>query len=92
MNNVSALIIVEGEVQGVGYRHFVYHHAQKLGLKGYVKNLYNGNVEVFAEGDRELIEELINLLKVGPGSSIVTNISIDWKPFRDKYKSFHITF
>ena len=84
MNDVSALIIVEGVVQGVGYRHFVYFNAQKLGLKGYVKNLHSGNVEVFAEGDRAIIEELINLLKVGPRSSIITDVSIEWKPFRNK--------
>lgn len=92
MNNVSALITVKGIVQGVGYRHFAYYNASKLGLKGYVKNLYDGNVEVWAEGEKSIIEELINLLKIGPKSAKVTDISIEWKPFIKNYKSFKIAF
>ncbi len=75
---VTVHMIVEGLVQGVGFRWFVARHAQALGLKGYVHNMYNGNVEVEAVGDRGLIEELIKHVKVGPRSAHVANLKLEW--------------
>ncbi|MEJ2636102.1 MAG: acylphosphatase [Calditrichia bacterium] len=49
---------VSGNVQGVGFRYFTYKRAKSYNLTGYVKNLANGNVEVFAEGDRGDLEKL----------------------------------
>lgn len=75
---VAAHMIVEGLVQGVGFRWFVGRHAEFLGLKGYVSNLYNGNVEIEAVGERGLIEELIKQVKVGPRSAHVSNVRLEW--------------
>ncbi len=72
-------IIVEGLVQGVGFRWFVARHAEGLGLKGYVENRYDGNVELEAEGDRSLLEELIRQVKIGPRSAHVTNLRLEWR-------------
>ncbi len=72
-------IIVEGLVQGVGFRWFVARRAQALGLRGYVNNMYDGNVEIEAEGDRSLLEELIGQVKIGPRSAHVTDIHLEWK-------------
>lgn len=69
---------MEGLVQGVGYRWYAARRAEALGLKGFVKNLYDGTVEVEAEGDRSMLEELIQQLKVGPRSARVTNLKIEW--------------
>jgi acylphosphatase len=92
MENVSCHITVKGFVQGVGFRYFVNHHAIRLGLKGYVKNLYEGDVEVLVEGDKSVIEDLLVLLKVGPRSAKVTNVMVEWMEFSGKYNSFNITF
>ena len=75
-------IVVEGLVQGVGYRWFAARRAEGLGLTGYVKNMYDGSVELEAQGERSLLEELIRDLKVGPRSAQVKNMKIEWKPFR----------
>ena len=72
-------IIVEGLVQGVGFRWFVARRAEALGLRGYVKNLYNGSVEIEAEGDRSLVEELVKEVKVGPRSAQVKNLHLEWR-------------
>lgn len=72
-------IVVEGLVQGVGFRWYVARRAESLGLRGYVSNLYNGNVEIEAEGDRSLIEELIKEVKIGPRSARVTNLRLEWR-------------
>jgi acylphosphatase len=71
-------IIVEGLVQGVGYRWYAAQRAQALGLRGFVRNLYDGTVEVEAAGDRPILEDLIRELKVGPRSARVTNLKIEW--------------
>lgn len=71
-------IIVEGLVQGVGFRWFVARRADSLGLKGWVRNLPDGRVEIHAEGERGLLEELISAVKVGPRSAQVTNLRLQW--------------
>ena len=85
-----AEILVSGLVQGVGFRYFVYRKAEKLGLKGYVKNLYSGEVYAVVEGERAQIEELFIQMKIGPMHSHVSGSSIKWTDFRNEFKSFEI--
>ena len=75
---VAAHMVVEGLVQGVGFRWFVARHAESLGVTGYVSNLYDGRVEIEAVGERGMIEELIKHVRVGPRSAHVANLSLDW--------------
>jgi acylphosphatase len=83
-------IIVQGMVQGVGFRYFVYRLAMKLNLSGYARNLYSGDVEIEAEGDRSLIEEFIKEVKVGPRSAAVTDLKIEWREFQNRHKGFEV--
>ncbi len=76
---IGAHIIVKGLVQGVGFRYFVYRKATALGLRGVVRNLINGDVEVEVEGERSPIEELIKDLKIGPRAAIVNDLRIEWR-------------
>ncbi|MBI5021051.1 MAG: acylphosphatase [Ignavibacteriales bacterium] len=76
MNEHQVHMIVRGMVQGVGFRYFVYQRAIGLGLKGYVRNLSNGNVEIEVSGNRSLVEELIQMVKIGPRASKVTDVQI----------------
>jgi len=69
-------ILVEGRVQGVGYRHYIYTKARRLLLKGYVRNLSNGKVEILAIGDGSAIAELIKYAKKGPTLSWVYNAQV----------------
>jgi acylphosphatase len=69
-------IIVKGLVQGVGFRRFVYENAKKLKLKGYAKNLSNGDVEILAIGDEEKIKELYEACKIGPPLARVEKVEI----------------
>jgi acylphosphatase len=82
---VRAHIVVLGMVQGVGFRWFTAREAQGLGLSGFVRNLGNGSVEVEAEGERGIVEELINRLKVGPQSADVQDLQISWQePLKER--------
>ena len=90
--NVRVRAIVKGIVQGVGYRYFAVREAVKLGLNGYVKNLYDGNVETVAEGKREEIDKFIIRLKKGPSLSRVTAIEVIWENYKGEYKGFDVIF
>ena len=87
---LGAHIVVKGFVQGVGFRYFVYRQASTLGLSGYVKNLFNGDVEIEAFGDRSMIEEFIKTVKVGPRAEHVADLKIEWKDYEPTGKSFEI--
>jgi len=87
---IGVHITVQGLVQGVGFRYFVYRHASRLGLKGWVRNLYNSDVEIEAEGDRSMVEELIKEIKVGPRSAHVKDLKIEWQDFKNRYQAFEI--
>lgn len=90
MMEVGANIIVKGLVQGVGFRYYVYNRAVKLNLRGYVKNLINGDVEIEVEGERSAIESLIEEVKIGPRLAVVKDLMIKWKNVENFYKGFQI--
>jgi len=71
--------IIEGRVQGVGFRMFVKDNASSLRVDGWVRNLRDGTVEVVAEGDREKLGKLLNALHRGPAASRVTQVNPEWK-------------
>ena len=87
-----AEIIVNGLVQGVGYRYYVIRNAEKLDLKGYVKNLYTGEVLTVVEGPKYLIEDLFNRLKIGPSYAHVKNASVQWSEFKNEFKRFEVRY
>ena len=83
-----AHIIISGIVQGVSYRRFTEENAIKLGLKGYVKNIPNGDVEAIVEGSELSINQLIKKLKEGPPASQVKEVKISWHVHKNEYRSF----
>lgn len=85
-------IIVQGLVQGVGYRFFVILKAKEYGLKGYVKNLANGNVLVVAEGNKGILNDFIRELKIGPSAANVTGIDVKWFEEDQEFENFSVKF
>ncbi|MFN4244944.1 MAG: acylphosphatase [Brevinematia bacterium] len=65
---------VYGRVQGVGFRYFVQRNAEKLGIKGWVRNKSDGSVEILAYGEEEKISKLLSLINQGPSLSYVTDV------------------
>ena len=89
---VRAEIVVNGLVQGVGYRYFVVREARKLGLKGFTQNLYSGEVLTVAEGEKAIVEELIIKLKVGPIHASVKSCKVDWQEPKNEFTDFEVKF
>jgi acylphosphatase len=82
--------IIEGRVQGVGYRAFVEQNAYALSLTGWVRNRWDGTVEVLAEGEQEALDLLLTVLYRGPRASNVTNIQTEWQPATGEYTRFSV--
>ena len=82
--------IIEGRVQGVGYRYFVEENASALGITGWVRNRWDGSVEVLAEGERLLLEKLIAVMDQGPRSARVSEIKQDWQAATGEFSRFNI--
>ncbi|MBY0510482.1 MAG: acylphosphatase [Rhodospirillaceae bacterium] len=70
-------MIIEGRVQGVGYRAWTIHTARKLRLSGWVRNLSTGNVEALAHGPRPAVEALIAACQAGPVMARVTAVNTE---------------
>jgi acylphosphatase len=66
---------VSGDVQGVGYRFFAVRVAQRLGLAGFVRNLSDGRVEVYAIGEPRDLEDLRQELERGPRAAQVSGVA-----------------
>lgn len=82
-----------GRVQGVNFRFFVERHARALGLNGYVRNIRGGReVEVFAEGEKEKLGELLEHLHAGPSRAVVDRVDIEWLPYKGMFKDFEVRF
>ena len=82
---------ITGYVQGVGYRWHTMRHARSLGLTGWVRNLGDGSVEVWAEGPDEGLKALEALLKDGPLGSRVREVKTTPAAMTGHYTSFDVT-
>jgi acylphosphatase len=81
---------VRGRVQGVGYRYFTQRIALRLGVRGWVRNLPNGDVEVHAEADGAVLSSFRRELERGPVASEVDEVIEEAAERTDRYQSFEI--
>lgn len=70
-------VLVEGRVQGVGFRWHMRLEARSLGLSGWVRNLDDGRVEAHIEGRRESADELLEWMASGPSGAAVESLEVD---------------
>jgi acylphosphatase len=83
-------IIITGTVQGVFFRNFVKESADKLGLKGFVRNLENGDIEIVAEGDGNSIEQMMDICKKGPKFAQIRNVITEERKYSGEYTEFKV--
>jgi len=85
-------LYVSGNVQSVFYRAFVKENAEKLNIKGFVRNLEDSRVEVFLEGDYDNMKKMIALCNKGPRHADIRNVEQKTERFQDmkSFKVLHI--
>ena len=81
---------VHGRVQGVGFRYTTVKQAHRLGLTGWVRNDYDGTVEVVAEGPEQAVRRLVDRLKKGPPAARVTRVDVSWVAPAGTYDRFTV--
>lgn len=91
-DKVSFSITVSGKVQGVGYRYFAQKEAYKHGVTGWVRNMANGNVEIYAEGSVQQVDRFVDNLRQGPSHSNVQDIQIQNLVNLEGCNSFEIRY
>jgi acylphosphatase len=84
--------IIKGIVQGVTFRYYTAKNAGKFSIKGTVKNLYNGDVEVVAQGDPENIKNFEKFLRSGPPAAVVDQLIKEKRFIDDVYTGFEIIY
>ena len=89
---ITKRFIVIGDVQGVGFRHFTRGLAERHGIKGYVKNLYDGSVEAIAQGEEGNMTEFEKGLYQGPRWSMITEVREEVLGNERVYEGFRIAF
>ncbi len=82
--------VIEGRVQGVGFRYYVEENARILNLTGWVRNRWDGSVETVAESDRETLEKFLLALRRGPRSSQVSDVTVEWLLAAGEFNHFTI--
>lgn len=86
-------LFVSGRVQGVGFRFFALNRAQRYGITGWVRNLYDGRVEIEAEGRVPNLRLFLKDMKSGPSMSHVSNVAEQWRETAlPRYEEFSITY
>lgn len=92
MELVSLKASVHGLVQGVGFRAWALRRADALGLSGWVVNAPDGSVTVVLEGDRELVNEMLEALHKGPMLARVQRVDVEFQPYSGKLRGFEIKY
>jgi acylphosphatase len=83
--------LVSGDVQGVGFRYFVLREVQRIqNIAGFVRNRYDGRVEVYAEANEAELAELEAVLRVGPRSGHVDKLQVIDEAAEGRYTEFQI--
>lgn len=90
--NARLHVFISGKVQGVSYRGFARRAALELGLKGWVRNLYDGRVEAVAEGKRADLEIYLTKIEAGPAVARIEDLDVRWEPFTGEFPDFRIAW
>jgi acylphosphatase len=90
--NARASVIFKGRVQGVFFRANTRDAAGRFGVLGWVRNLNDGSVEAIFEGDRKVIENVIEWCKTKQPHAHVESVEVKWLEYQDEFKSFEIRY
>ncbi|MCS7307208.1 MAG: acylphosphatase [Aquificaceae bacterium] len=89
---IAFRVYVSGIVQGVGYRAFSRRVANSYGLSGYVRNLPDGRVELFVQGDRDVVWSFLKELMDGPPGGRVDSMEVIKEVPRNEERGFTIKY
>lgn len=89
---IGYTILVEGLVQGVGFRYFVKTNAERYNIKGFVKNMNSGDVYIEAEGTEQTMQEFLPQVKRGPRVAHVRKMTVEKMDELKNFTKFEVAF
>ncbi len=87
-----AHVLVSGMVQGVFFRYHTRELAQRLGLRGWVRNMPDDRVEAVFEGEKEAVERMLEFCRRGPSGARVSDIETKWEQPGGEFSSFEVRY
>ncbi len=90
MKTVKVLIM--GNVQGIFFRKYIDDEAKKIGIKGFVRNLDDGSVEVVIEGENKKVDDMVKVCKIGPTYAKIREVKVQDMPHQgfDSFKVLNL--
>jgi len=85
----SVRLYIEGTVQGIFFRSFVKENAERYDIKGFTRNLEDGRIEIFIEGNIDTVKKMIEICEKGPKHSQIKNVQIKPEKFQG-FKNFKV--
>jgi len=89
---IRAHVFISGRVQGVSFRWYTQRMAQRLGLTGWVRNLWDGRVEAIFEGPEALVKEAVAWCHHGEPPARVDNVQVNYREASNEFTNFRITW
>ena len=84
-------LVISGRVQGVGFRYFTQDAAAREGVTGWVRNLTDGRVEAYLEGESDSVTRVERAIRQGPRGARVDHVEVDTEEPSGAYRGFDIT-
>ena len=91
-DKVRANAIISGRVQGVFFRMETKRAADRIGVRGWVRNLKDGTVEAVFEGERDRVDGVLAWCRQGPPQANVADVKVTWADYTGEFKGFDISF
>jgi len=88
--NVRVRAVISGRVQGVAFRFEAQWAAERIGVRGWVRNRPDGTVQALFEGERERVEEMLAWCRRGPALARVTAVDVTWEDYGGDLAEFRI--
>jgi len=89
---VRAHVLITGRVQGVFFRSETQDEAVRHGLTGWVRNIPDGRVEAVFEGEKDMVDRLIEFCRRGSPGARVMNVEVTWGDYTGEFESFSIRY
>lgn len=92
VKKLRAHVLIKGRVQGVFFRAEIRSQAYGLGLTGWVRNRWDGNVEAFFEGEDQKVRKMITWCHKGPPAAVVEDVEVKWEEYKGEFTSFSVRY
>lgn len=90
MTTARAHVFISGRVQGVNFRHYTRQQALKTGVRGWIRNLWDGRVEAVFEGDEDKVQRMVDWCHSGPPAAQVDGVEVAWQSPAGNVEGFEI--